>query len=209
MPTPFEKGVGSPKLKRQKRCLNNIVFESITASSEQTIAATQAISATLTATIKRTIFPYKRSPPYLRRVVRERFGTHVLTTITIFTAVSERTTTAHKQPPQHLRLSSSERFSPQAPTAIFAAGSEQTITAHHPWRRANPVLSDLRTGLPPQSRLRDEKRSEHLMRKSRFSKTPSETAEPFFFFLFPSGFSCFFFCERRNKRNETKKHLRK
>ena len=42
------------------------------------------------------------------------------------------------------------------------------------------------------------------MRKSRFSKTPSETAEPFFFFLFPSGFSCFFFCERRNKRNETK-----
>ena len=61
----------------------------------------------------------------------------------------------------------------------------------------------------PQSRLRDEKRSEHLMRKSRFSKTPSETAEPFFFFLFPSGFSCFFFCERRNKRNETKKHRRK
>ena len=28
--------------------------------------------------------------------------------------------------------------------------------------------------------------------------------QPFFFFLFPSGFSCFFFCERRNKRNETK-----
>ena len=94
---------------------------------------------------------------------------------------------AHKRPPLSSRLSANERPPPTI------CGDQQIRYCRICGR-----------GSSPQSRLRDEKRSEHLMRKSRFSKTPSETAEPFFFFLFPSGFSCFFFCERRNKRNETK-----
>ena len=38
----------------------------------------------------------------------------------------------------------------------------------------------------------------------RYCRICGRRVKPFFFFLFPSGFSCFFFCERRNKRNETK-----
>ena len=60
-------------------------------------------------------------------------------------------------------------------------------------------------GSSPQSRLRDEKRSEHLMRKSRFSKTTSETAVPFLlcslsvYFLSLSSFR-----ERRKRENRQK-----
>ena len=94
----------------------------------------------------------------------------------------------------------------QSSAATLTAINEQTITAHHLRRRANPVLSDLRTGLPPQSRLSDEKRSEHLMRKSRFSKTVSETAAALSsLFSFRLLSLSFFFQQERRKRESGQK----
>ena len=117
---------------------------------------------------------------------------HMLTITALFTASGAQTSTAYKRSPPFLRRVASKRSLPTI------CGDQQIRYCRICARVSYP-----------QSRLSDEKRSEHLMRKSRFSKTPSGTAEPFFFFLFPSGFSCFFFCERRNKRNETKKYHRK
>ena len=94
---------------------------------------------------------------------------------------------------------SANNYYPQAITATLTAVSEQTPTAHHLKRPANPVLSDLRTGLPPQSRLRDEKRSEHLMRKSRFSKTPSETAVAFLLFSLSVWFLLFLLLRKKKQ----------
>ena len=45
-----------------------------------------------------------------------------------------------------LTASSARTIRSQATTALLAAISERTTTAHHLWRPANPVLSDLRTG---------------------------------------------------------------
>ena len=64
-------------------------------------------------------------------------------------------------------------------------------------------------GIAPQSRMSDEKRSEHLMRKNRFSKTGAGLRSPFFFVLFPSTFSFILLSAgKKKKRKWTKNSVR-
>ena len=93
-----------------------------------------------------------------------------------------RSSATHKCPPPHLQRVVRERPPPTI------CGDEQIRYCRICGR-----------GLSPQSRLRDEKRSEHLMRKSRFSKTPSETAVAFLLFSLSVWFLLFLLLRKKKQ----------